>query len=427
MRMDSGKRTPFRSDERVDYRTVERLHRRLRSILDSMHHVVVSFSFDEKADEAEVRDGAFFDRHLVEINPAAETLYGVPKEDFLAGKRSLFDFIHEGDKEEVLRHYNDLHAEGAGHVTYRVLRPDGEVRWVLDYGTVEYREKKRVRRINRIVEDITDKKRALDELKASEKKYRRIFERSKDMIYILEPDGTFIDINPAGLELLGLGGREETALRNMREFHVDPQVSDDLLNELMEKGEATRGRVGLRNERGEVIEVDLSAIARRDDSGKVVSFQGVVTNITEALRQQELESIARLAGCFADDLASPLSVVAMSLDVIGDTLAELKKILSGCPQVEQTPKLEPLPPEVHRGLGRIKEFKDEAATACTEITRRLREIREECWRLRKVPDGIGGLIYERRSRRADEGPGETDCSNPTVQPSGSRLKRCSCA
>ena len=196
------------------------------------------------------RNAAFYDKHLVEINPAAEALYGVPREDFLSKRRSIFDFVYEKDKDRVLIHYNNLYEEGIGELTYRVLGPNREIRWVLDYGRVEYLEKGRVRRVNHIIEDITTEKKALDELRVNEEKYRRIFERSKDMIYILKPDGSFIDINPAGLELLGLAGKEEAALRNMNEFHVNPSVRDALIREMTERGEASRSRVLLRNTRG---------------------------------------------------------------------------------------------------------------------------------------------------------------------------------
>jgi PAS domain S-box-containing protein len=283
----------------------QKLHSRLRSIIDSMRHVVLSFTYRQEDDQVAVKDAAFYDKHLVEINPASEALYGVPRQDFLSKQRSVFDFVHEKDKGRVLNHYNNLYEEGIGELTYRVVGPNREIRWVLDYGRVEYLEKGKVRRVNHIIEDITTEKKALDELKVNEEKYRRIFERSKDMIYILKPDGSFIDINPAGLELLGLGSMEEAALRNMKEFHVNPGVRDALIREMMERGEASRSRLMLRNTRGETIEVDLNVIARRDDSGNIVSYQGIVHNVTEAVRQKELESIGMLAGCFADDLASP--------------------------------------------------------------------------------------------------------------------------
>ncbi len=386
-----------RRKERIE---IQRLHSRLRSIIDSMRHVVLSFSYDDEADKAEVRDFAFYDRHLMEINPAAEALFGVPRADFINKSRSIFDFVHDKDKEKVLSHYNNLFEEGIGELTYRVVGPINEVRWVLDYGRVEYLERGRVRRINHIIEDITTEKNAVDELMASEEKYRRIFERSKDMIYILKPDGSFIDINPAGVELLGLASREEAASRNMKEFHVDLGVRDALVKEIIKNGEVTMSRVLLRNTKGEKIEVDLNLIARRDDSGKVASYQGIVHNITEAIRQKELESIGQLAGCFADDLASPLSVTMMGIEATRGFLAEAVEDMNKWSKADNAGGPDDLIAGVRQKLGETEYFNNEAMLACRDMKARLKEIREQYWKLRKVSDGAGGVIYEREGRTA---------------------------
>jgi PAS domain S-box-containing protein len=376
----------------------QRLHSRLRSIIDSMRHVVLSFTYSEEDDQVEVKDAAFYDQHLVEINPASEALYGVPRQDFLSKRRSIFDFVHEKDKGRVLNHYNNLYEEGIGELTYRVVGPNNEIRWVMDYGRVEYLERGRVRRVNHIIEDITTEKMALDELRVNEEKYRRIFERSKDMIYILKPDGSFIDINPAGLELLGLGSKEEAVLRNMNEFHVNPGVRDALILEMTERGEATRSRVMLKNTRDETIEVDLNVIARRDDNGEVVSYQGIVHNITEAVRQKELESIGMLAGCFADDLASPLSVTMMGISATSHFLADLKMDIDRLPDPEKAGNVSEIVEGIRYYFDEIVHFNNEAMIACKDIKARLDEIRGQYWKLRKVSDGTGGMIYERESK-----------------------------
>jgi len=377
---------------------MQRLHSRLRSIIDSMRHVVLSFSYNEEADRVKARDAAFYDRYLVEVNPAAEALYGVPRSDFLNKKRSIFDFVYEEDRDKVLNHYNSLYEEGIGELTYRVVGPNREIRWVLDYGRVEYLEKGRVRRVNHIIEDITTEKKALDELRASEERYRRLFERSQDMIYLLKPDGSFIDINPAGVELLGLSGKAEAASRNMKEFHVDPSVRDALVKELAEKGEATRSRVMFKNTKGEVIEVDLNAIARRDETGKVVSYQGIVHNITEAIRQKELEAIGQLAGCFADDLASPLAVTMMGINATADFLRDLKVDIDKLLNPDDSVKAEEVGEGMRYHFDEIVYFNNQALQACKDMKERLAEIREQYWNLKKVSDGAGGMIYERKKK-----------------------------
>jgi PAS domain S-box-containing protein len=63
------------------------------------------------------------------------------------------------------------------------------------------------------------------------------------MIYILKPNGQILDINPAGIKLLGLGSKEEAKQRNIAEFHVDPETGKSLVKEILEKGEVAKYRM----------------------------------------------------------------------------------------------------------------------------------------------------------------------------------------
>jgi PAS domain S-box-containing protein len=384
-----------RRKERLEIR---RLHTRLRSILDHMRDLVISFSYLEEIDKEEMNDFSFFDDHIVEINSSALAFYGVPASYFLNKKASIFDFIHDEDKEKVLNHYISLFENGFGEITYRIALPNGENKWVLDYGRVEYMKPGRVRRINHIIEDITEKKKALDEIQASENKYRRIFELSKDMIYILAPSGKIIDINQAGIKLLGLGSKEEAVKKNIQEFHVDPDARNALVKEIMEKGEVIRPRVLFKNAKGEKFEVGLNIIAQKDDNGKIISYQGIVHNITEAIRQKELEAISQLAGCFADDLASPLSVILIGIETIKTFSSDIVKITEKLSNPDKTKDLEEITYEIRYNISDIIYFINEVMIAVNDIKDRLKEIRDQYWNLKKVSDGSGGIIYERGSK-----------------------------
>lgn len=384
-----------RRKERLEIR---RLHTRLRSILDHMRELVISFSYLEEIDKEEMNDFSFFDDHIVEINSSALAFYDIPASYFLNKKASIFDFIHDDDKEKVLNHYISLFEKGIGEITYRITTPKGENKWVLDYGRVEYMKTGKVRRVNHIIEDITEKKKALDEIKASEKKYRRIFELSKDMIYVLTPGGKIIDINQAGIKLLGLGSKEEAALRNMKEFHVDSGARDALIKEVMEKGEVTRPRLMFQNAKGEKFEVGLNVIAQRDANGKIISYQGIVHNITEAIRQKELEAISQLAGCFADDLASPLSVILIGIETIKTFLSDIETLTEKLAKPDETKDLEEIIYEIRYNVSDINYFINEVMIAVNDIKDRLKEIRDQYWNLKKVSDGSGGIIYERAGK-----------------------------
>jgi PAS domain S-box-containing protein len=379
---------------------IQRLHTRLRSILDHMRDLVLSFSYLDDFDRKRIDDFQFFDDHLVEINSSALSFYEVPASYILHKKISVFDFIHTLDTKKVLAHYIDLFEKGSSEITYRIVTQRGQVKWVLDYGRVEYMKSGRVRRVNHIIEDITEKKQAMDELRASEEKFRRIFELSQDMIYILTPDGRFLDINPSGIRLLGLGSIEEARRKNISDFTVDPEAGRTLVRELREKGETTKYRMLIQNLNGEKIEIGLNAIALRDNTGKPVSYQGIAHNLTEAIRQKELEATSQLAGCFADDLASPLNVILIGVDTFKTCLQDIETIIDplsrdGIAALD----LEKIKKQIRFEISETDFFLDATTTAVEDVKQRLKEIRDLYWRLKKVSDGHGGVIYQRATRK----------------------------
>jgi hypothetical protein len=192
--------------------------------------------------------------------------------------------------------------------------------------------------------------------------------------------------------------KEEAALRNIKEFHVDSNARDALVKEIMEKGEVTRPRIMFKNAKGDKFEVGLNVIAQRDDNGKVVSYQGIVHNITEAIRQKELEAISQLAGCFADDLASPLSVILIGIETIKTFLADIEKMTEKLSNPEEVKDLEEIIYEMRYNVSDINYFINEVMIAVNDIKDRLKEIRDQYWNLKKVSDGSGGIIYERGSK-----------------------------
>jgi PAS domain S-box-containing protein len=60
--------------------------------------------------------------------------------------------------------------------------------------------------LNQNLEDLVAKR--TESLAASESKYRRIFEVSKDMILVSKKDGLIVDMNPAGYKMLGYNESE---------------------------------------------------------------------------------------------------------------------------------------------------------------------------------------------------------------------------
>jgi PAS domain S-box-containing protein len=65
------------------------------------------------------------------VNPAYERLWGRPAADFINDVGMFEASLHPEDRERVVRGYAD-HSKGDYSIEYRIIRPNGEVRWVHD-------------------------------------------------------------------------------------------------------------------------------------------------------------------------------------------------------------------------------------------------------------------------------------------------------
>ncbi|MEO7916136.1 MAG: PAS domain S-box protein, partial [Dokdonella sp.] len=79
---------------------------------------------------------------------------------------------------------------------------DGKPRWVRIVGTVEYDDEVPGRLIGAI-QDVTTRRRAVEAMEVSERRFRRLFEQSTGLIFTHDLDGTLLAINPSAARELG--------------------------------------------------------------------------------------------------------------------------------------------------------------------------------------------------------------------------------
>ncbi len=86
---------------------------------------------------------------------------------------------------------------------YRVIWPDSQIRWMSSIGKIRRDEEGRVIDAVGTVQDITERKRIEETLRKSDQEYRLLFEQIPDGIFIADARGCYLDVNPAGVELMG--------------------------------------------------------------------------------------------------------------------------------------------------------------------------------------------------------------------------------
>jgi diguanylate cyclase (GGDEF)-like protein/PAS domain S-box-containing protein len=99
----------------------------------------------------------------VYISLACEKLLGVPRDDLIGDCRKLLKRVHEADRHNVLRARQGA-MTGEYQQTYRIVRPDGEIRWIQDRGFGVPGRDGAPTRIAGIAVDITERKAIEEEL-----------------------------------------------------------------------------------------------------------------------------------------------------------------------------------------------------------------------------------------------------------------------
>ncbi|MFO8058613.1 MAG: PAS domain S-box protein, partial [bacterium] len=149
------------------------------------------------------------------------------------------------------------------------------------------RENGKIKKLQGTFQNITEKKRADEELIASEARYRRLFEAARDGILMLDPDsGHIVDVNPFLVELLGYS-REEFLGRELWEigFFKDIKESKRGFEKLQDEGYIRYENLPLQTKDGRHIDVEfISNIYMVEDKNII---QCIIRDITDKKRTED--------------------------------------------------------------------------------------------------------------------------------------------
>jgi len=136
--------------------------------------------------------------------------FGYSPDDFYSGKLPYSDFIHSGDLERVaseVTHNSSRPGKDKFTQKYRVLTNTGGLRWVNDWTWIRRAENGEITHYQGIILDITERKRAEEELRQSEERFRIVVEKSVEAIFLINFDGEIVFWNPAAERLIGLSDK----------------------------------------------------------------------------------------------------------------------------------------------------------------------------------------------------------------------------
>jgi PAS domain S-box-containing protein len=244
-------------------------------------------------------------------------IVGYSSEEFTSGKKPWYEIVHPEDldllKRRVLAAVRSR--ERVLRLEYRLLHRDGSARWVADRRQMIFDEDGRLRWVDGLILDITDRKRSDVALRLTQFSV----DRGAEAGYWMGPDGRLIYVNDRMCESLGYS-REE--LLSMKIQEINPEFSserwpyhwDELRKRRIFSLESTH-----RAKDGRLIPVEITAnyiefdgkeyncVSAHDISGRKRAQEESRRLQDQLIRAQKMEAIGHLAGGIAHDFNNLLT------------------------------------------------------------------------------------------------------------------------
>ncbi len=224
---------------------------------------------------------------LLYVNSATESILGRTREELIHNPRLWVEAIHPDDRSAVLSRLRLIVEREQVEQEYRIIRPDGEVRWIRDRISVVYDDEGRPLRIGGIGTDITRDKRAEQALRDSEAIYHSLVENVPLSIVRKDTAGRIVFANCRFCEAFG---RTLAELMGLSDFDLFPPelatkyreddarvlASDEVLHDVEKH----------RTPDGNEIAVEVFKSRVVDAEGRVVGLQCLFWDVTEQRRAQ---------------------------------------------------------------------------------------------------------------------------------------------
>lgn len=275
------------------------------SLALSASGIVGVWDWDIVADRV-LADRRFAEMYGVDADMAAD---GAPIQEFVRG-------IHEEDRGLLTDAINgSLRSRSPFRCEYRLNERDGRTVWVLATGNVVVDETGRPVRLAGVAVDITDQKRAAEQIAESEAKFRAIADSMPQMVWSTLPDGYHDYYNARWYEYTGVpaGSTDGEGWNDM--FHPDDRDRAwTAWRHSLDTGEPYQIEYRLRHRSGEYRWTLGRAMPIRDADGRIIRWFGTCTDIHETkLAAEEREIVAQELSHRIKNIFSVLNgIVALS-------------------------------------------------------------------------------------------------------------------
>ncbi|QGJ69747.1 Hypothetical protein PBC10988_14340 [Planctomycetales bacterium 10988] len=224
-----------------------------------------------------------------------------PQEHFI-NPSSLPDFIHPEDRSLVEQHTREaLAPDGKGIHSYdhRVIRPDGEVRWISVKGKTIYQERYGHQipiRIVGTISDITERKKVEDHLRESEQRYRLALSAAQLGTWHLQRDSRITERDPRLNQILGY--LDEYTQATLESYFSlihpeDQQVIREIIEEAIKQQKPYSLEYRINRQDGFTRWIRETARPLGESEQQIGDWIGAVSDITDQKQFEESLLLAR--------------------------------------------------------------------------------------------------------------------------------------
>lgn len=284
------------------------------------------------------------DGTILFISPAVTKLLGYKPEQLIG--KSVFAYWHPEDAAAVGFSLHD--SSDTNTYTSRVLHKDGHYVWIETTANIVRDTNGEANQILGVGRDVTERKRAENELRATKERLESFIDHNVDPIMLFDADYKVVRVNESFEQTFGWD-YAEIVNRHVFDLQLVPSDRKDELKknlELLREGKQILGYETIRLcKDGTPLNVHLTAFPLRDEQGTISGCSVSLRDITErkqaeqfAINSEKLSITGQLAAGIAHEIRNPITAIKGFIQLMNSGFEEKRRyfdiILSEIARIE---------------------------------------------------------------------------------------------